>query len=71
METLIELEDIKTVKNKTEDVRAASRKATRWLSNHHGEYEVILTNDLIFNILDEKHINYDPDNIICAAAYLC
>lgn len=39
--TLNELEEIKTNKYKTEEVKYAAREATRWLADHYGQYEVI------------------------------
>ena len=52
-ETLRELENIKTNRNKTEDVRAAARKVTRWLADNYNKYEVIHycdgVSDLIYN----------------------
>lgn len=37
-----ELEDIKNNKNKTEDIRYASRKATRFLSENPDKYRVVV-----------------------------
>ena len=38
--TLTELENIKTNKNKTEDLRAKARYATRWLASHEDRFDV-------------------------------
>ena len=40
--TLEELEDIKTNKNKTEDLRYAARKAVRFLDKNENKYDVVI-----------------------------
>src|SRR5699024_8419289 len=55
--TLEELEDIKTNKNKTEDLRYAARKAVRFLDKNENKYDVIIFNSFIGK-------NYIPDNLI-------
>lgn len=68
-QTLKELDSIKLDNRKTEDIRAAARKAIRWLSAHHGEYEVILLCDGIEDIAMECSLNWeDPDVLICCSA---
>lgn len=70
-QTLQELEEIKTDKNKTEDIRSAARKAIKWLSNHHGEYEVIISGNWVFDLAGEYYLDYSsPDVcIVCAALF--
>jgi len=69
-ETLVELENIKTNRNKTEEVRVAARKAIKWLSDHHGEYEVIVYNSSVWSLLYLDHIDDTPDAKICVCAKL-
>ena len=71
-ETLIEIEKLKTDKNKTEDVRAAARIAARWLAEHHGEYEVIHYVDGVYETLFDFRVAYleeIPDIKICVCAW--
>lgn len=68
-ETFLELENIKTNKNKTEDVRAAARCAIKWLGNHHGEYDVITTCTAVYDVVSEHDLDISsPDAKICCAA---
>lgn len=67
--TLRELEEIKTNKRKTEDVRAAARDAIEWLSKHHGEYDVVLITDGVIKIADQHLLDaFEPDVQICCCA---
>ena len=66
--TLAELENIKTNRNKTEEVRVAARKAIKWLSDHHGEYEVIVCDEHVCHILSYYGLEENPDAKICASA---
>ena len=69
-ETLRELEDIKTNKNKTEDVRAAARSAIRWLATHVDEYEVVFNSEGVSQIINNHGCDsYASDMIICGCAY--
>lgn len=66
-QSLIELEEIKTNRNKSDDVKAAARSAARWLADHYGEYEVVTvdTDDLAHDFgLDM----FEPDVKICCGA---
>lgn len=67
-ETLRELEDIKSSRNKTEDVRSAARRAISWLSSHYDSYDVVITNDDVYNEISACSLGYDSDAVICAAA---
>lgn len=70
--TLEELENIKTSRTKSEDVKAAARKVSRWLADHHGEYQVVIFTESEYNAFSDLGVDFDnPDVIICAcAAYL-
>lgn len=65
--TIIELENIKTNRNKTDDLRYAARKATRFLNEHSDKYDVIVydyidTSNMTINLEDT------PDNRIIKCA---
>lgn len=67
-ETLCELENIKTNKNKTEEVRAAARKAIRWLTEHHNNYDTFVFCDSINEKIFSLGLDDTPDTRICACA---
>lgn len=70
--SLLELEDIKTNRNKTEDIRASARHAIRWLSEHYGDYEIIQDCPAVEQIADDYNLGvYTPDVTIACSAYLC
>lgn len=66
--SLNELEDIKTNKHKTEEVRYAAREATRWLNNNEDKYQVIFYLSELKLVLDALGLNESPDNMILACA---
>ena len=69
--SLRELENIKTNRNKTEDVRAAARHAIKWLSEHHGEYYVMVDCTAVTDIANNYDLDpREPDVRICSGAYL-
>lgn len=69
-ETLIELENIKTNRNKTEDVKAAAHRATKWLIKHHGEYDVIIYRTDYDRIAERFGLDpSSPDVRICCSLY--
>lgn len=69
--TLEELENIKNSRNKSEDIKASARKVQRWLADHHGEYEVVVETNEVYDLCVEKNVDcYNPDHIICATAAL-
>lgn len=71
-QSLLELEDIKTNRNKTEDIRASARHAIRWLSEHYGDYEIIQDCPAVEQIADDYNLGvYAPDVTITCSAYLC
>lgn len=71
-ETLLELENIKTNKHKTEDIRSAARHAIKWLADHHGEYEVLVKCDAVIDTATMYGLDYkEPDVIIACSALVC
>lgn len=66
--TLFELEEIKSSRSKADDVRSAARKAIRFLNDHKDQYEVIVYNNSIKELINSYDIPETPDNIICACA---
>ena len=67
--TLEELENIKTSRTKSEDVKAAARKVTRWLADHHGEYQVVIFTENEYEEFSDLGVDFEsPDVIICACA---
>ena len=72
-QSLIELENIKTDKNKSEEIRVAARHAIKWLSEHHGEFEIIQYCDGIYQHTEELSLTMvsdNPDIMICGCAWL-
>lgn len=68
--TLMELEDIKVNKNKTEELRAKARHTTRWLSEHENDYKVILYDGTCENNIKLKNIDITNDTKIISCAKL-
>lgn len=66
--TLLELEHIKTSKNKDEDTKYRARKALHILDENTDKYNVVIVNKEIINIIDELGLENTPDNQICACA---
>lgn len=66
--TLEELENIKTSRNKTEEIRYKARKVVHILDENRGKYEVVVYNDEISDILFSLGIEETNDNKICACA---
>lgn len=72
-ETLIELEKIKTNRNRTEDIRAAARNAIKWLADNPNGYEVVQYCDAIYHELCKFEIGYSDDVTdirICGCVWL-
>lgn len=68
--SLVELENIKTNRHKTEEVKAAARKATRWLADNHDKYDVIFYCDAVEKKLCELELDYtEPDMQICGCVW--
>ena len=69
-QSLIELEDIKTSKNKTEEVRYHARKAIHFLQENDN-YEVINTqNQKVVSLINEYGLPDSPDSRICIDALI-
>lgn len=68
--TLIELEDIKTNRNKTEDLRQKARQAIRFIRDY--EFCEVANEPMfeVFDIIARYGIEDNADGIICATAYL-
>ena len=66
--TLEELENIKTSKNKTEEIRYKARKVVHLLDENKGKYEVIVYTEEDSDILDSYRLEDNNDNKICACA---
>ena len=66
--TLEELENIKTSKNKTEEVRYKARKVVHILDENRDKYQVVIHNDDSFEILMNSGIEVTNDSKICACA---
>ena len=67
--TLKELENIKTSSRKDNEVKFQARVATRWLRNNEDKYEVIVADKHIHEIVEDKNLEIDNDNLIVACAY--
>ena len=66
--TLFELEDIKTNKNKAEDVRFCARQATKYLRDNNN-YEVVNLSMSTIEVLNQTYgLDDTPDSIICLTA---
>ena len=69
--SLVELENIKISRNKTEEVRSAARRAIKWLADHHGEYDVVVYCSGVDTVADNFQLDsYEPDVKICCSAYI-
>lgn len=66
--TLEELENIKTNKNKTDDIKYRARQATKWLLEHEENYNVVIYQHVHEDIINEHQLESTPDTKICACA---
>ena len=66
--TLEELENIKTSKNKTEEVRYKARKVVHILDENINKYNVVVYDDEIEQLITDIGIEVNNDNKICACA---
>ena len=66
--TLEELEDIKTNKNKTEELRFKARKAVHILDENRDKYKVVIYDGGHEDIINRYGIEKNNDNKICACA---
>lgn len=69
--TLEELENIKTVKNKTEEIRYKARKIVHILDENRDKYEVVVYNKKIEQDIINLGLEINNDNKICACAQHC
>ena len=69
--TLEELENIKTVKNKTEEIRYKARKIVHILDENRDKYEVVVYNKKIEQDIINFGLEINNDNKICACAQHC
>lgn len=68
--TLTELEDIKVNRNKTEELRAKARHATRWLNKNEDRYTVTIYDARCEENIKSKNIEITNDTKIMACAEL-
>ena len=66
--TLEELENIKTSKNKTEEIRYKARKIVHILDENINKYNVVVYDDEIEQLITDIGIEVNNDNKICACA---
>ena len=66
--TLEELENIKTSKTKTEEIRYKARKVVHLLDENRDKYEVVIYTDSNVEILNRYSIEVTNDSKICACA---
>lgn len=69
--TLEELENIKTAKNKTEEIRYKARKIVHILDENRDKYEVVVYNKKIEQDIITLGLEINNDNKICACAQYC
>ena len=68
-QSLIELEEIKTNRNKDEDIKCKARHIARQLWNNKESYEVVYITKDLTDALNECAIPVTPDNIIIISAF--
>ena len=66
--TLEELENIKTSKTKTEEIRYKARKVVHLLDENRDKYQIVIHNDDTFEILMNSGVEVTNDSKICACA---
>ena len=66
--TLEELENIKTSKTKTEEIRYKARKVAHLLDENRDKYQIVIHNDDTFEILMNSSVEVTNDSKICACA---
>lgn len=67
--TLEELENIKTRKTTTEELRYKARRAIHWLDENDDKYTVIVYDKRIEEIIDFHKLEITPDNKIIASCF--
>ena len=66
--TLSELEEIKTSRNKDNDVKYAARTLLRKLEENPDAYDVIIYTSLMLAPIEERHLPVNNDTLILACA---
>lgn len=66
--TLEELEHIKTAANKDPDVKFAARKVVHELDEHYDDYEVVIWNHTLLEMMNEHHLPLTEDSKIITCA---
>lgn len=69
--TLTELEDIKTNRNKTEEIKAKARDITRNIDKNSDKVHLIIVTEDIYKIVSDFRLPITNDNLIIASAYFC
>jgi predicted ribonuclease YlaK len=64
-----ELEGIKTSANKDADVKYKARQIVHLLNQNQDKYDVIIPNNITYDILKDMQLQVTSDNIIMACAY--
>ena len=67
--TLQELENIKTSRNKDEEVKFNARKVTRWLRDNEDLYSIVFVSNDIKEIVEKFNIEINNDSMIIAHTY--
>ena len=68
--TLQEIEHLKVSDRKDQNVKYKARQLTRLLNKHEDMYTVVVQTHKERELLEELELEYSPDNIIMASAYL-
>jgi len=69
LKSIEELENIKTSANKDQNIKYKARQLVKLLDKNIDKYEVVITDNKIFDLLQDMELEYTPDNIILACAY--
>lgn len=68
--TILELESIKTSRNKDDEIKFKSRRALRHIMDNEDKYEIVIIRDKNREILQQFHLDETNDNLIISVAYL-
>lgn len=68
--TLEEIENIKTSQNKDSDIKYRARKLSHLLDDKSDAYQVAITYEEVFKVIEDFYLMPTPDNIILASAFL-
>lgn len=68
-QTLTEIENIKTNRNKDDDIKRRARNVARLLFENFGNYRVIPYDKTVGYTLNAFNLPETPDNIICASVF--